>query len=250
MAESMEMLGEMKQCVPWSGEACKAAASELSAIPEFALLRSGERYQLLCDGDARGDGDRLQDVLERLGREVMVHVADHAADRIFVHAGVVAWQARALLLPGTSFSGKSTLVAALVRAGATYYSDEYAVLDACGRVHPYPRALQMREAGGIEQRSLSMGELKGKVGTVGVQASHIVFAEYESTGRWKPKPVSPGRAVLAMMEHTIAVQRTPARVMFTLAKVAESATAVRSERGDATLTASALLEMMSAERGS
>jgi hypothetical protein len=30
-------------------------------------------------------------------------------------------------------------VAELVRAGATYYSDEFAVLDSRGRVHPFPR---------------------------------------------------------------------------------------------------------------
>ena len=67
----------------------------------------------------------------------MVHVANYAPDRVFVHAGVVAWRGRALVLPGTSFAGKTTLVAELVRAGAIYYSDEYAVLDEQGRVHPY-----------------------------------------------------------------------------------------------------------------
>src|SRR5581483_1001800 len=43
---------------------------------------------------------------------------------VFVHAGVVAWRGRALVIPGPSNSGKSTLVAALVAAGAAYYSDE------------------------------------------------------------------------------------------------------------------------------
>ncbi len=45
-------------------------------------------------------------------------------------------------------AGKSTLVAELVRAGAEYYSDEYAVLDSAGGVHPYPRPLSVRQAGG------------------------------------------------------------------------------------------------------
>jgi hypothetical protein len=34
-----------------------------------------------------------------------------------------------------SYSGKTTLVSELIRAGATYYSDEYAVIDERGRVH-------------------------------------------------------------------------------------------------------------------
>jgi len=48
---------------------------------------------------------------------------------VFVHAGVVAWRGRAIVLPGYSRAGKSTLVAELLKLGATYYSDEYAVLD-------------------------------------------------------------------------------------------------------------------------
>ena len=64
-----------------------------------------------------------------------------------MHAGVVGWNGRALLLPGRTLSGKTTLVAELLRAGATYYSDELAVLDARGRVHPFPKPLAIREKG-------------------------------------------------------------------------------------------------------
>jgi hypothetical protein len=48
-------------------------------------------------------------------------------------------------------------------------------------------------------------------------------------------------AVLEMLRHTIPVQRTPARVMATLAKMMETATAVRSERGEASEAANSLL---------
>jgi serine kinase of HPr protein (carbohydrate metabolism regulator) len=74
---------------------------------------------------------------------VLTHVefdiAVRARSALFVHAGVVAWRGRAVLIPGASNAGKSTLVAELVRRGATYYSDEYAAIDAAGRVHPYAR---------------------------------------------------------------------------------------------------------------
>ena len=66
-----------------------------------------------------------------------MHLAERARNRIFIHAGVVGWQGRAIVIPGRSFSGKSTLVAALLQAGATYYSDEFAVLDGRGYVHPF-----------------------------------------------------------------------------------------------------------------
>src|ERR671929_229610 len=81
------------------------------------------------------------------------------------HAGVVGWQGRAILIPGRSFSGKSTLVAALVRAGATYYSDEFAVLDERGRVHPFPKKLSMRLEGSARPRFAPVEELGGRRGT-------------------------------------------------------------------------------------
>ena len=91
-------------------------------------------------------------VLDAFESHVQLTVAEYAPRRIFVHAGVVGWKDRAILIPGLSHSGKTTLVDQLIRAGATYYSDEYAVLDARGRVHPYPRALGMRLPGSDQQR--------------------------------------------------------------------------------------------------
>src|SRR5258708_16040074 len=78
----------------------------------------------------------FDDVLEAFESHVQLTVAEHAPRRIFVHAGVVGWKDRAILIPGLSQSGKTTLVDQLIRAGATYYSDEYAVLDERGRDHP------------------------------------------------------------------------------------------------------------------
>ena len=45
---------------------------------------------------------------EYLIGELELWVAEHAVDRVFVHAGVVAFEGRALLLPGRSLSGKTT----------------------------------------------------------------------------------------------------------------------------------------------
>jgi hypothetical protein len=175
----------------------------------------------------------------------MVHVANYAPDRVFLHAGAVGWRGRALVLPGTSFAGKSTLVAELVRAGATYYSDEYAVLDKWGRVHPYARELQMREVGGLDQSAVAVGLLGGMAGTSPLRVSHVVFTEYVDSGQWNPVGMSAGVAVLEMLRHAIPVQRTPARVMATLAATMETATAMRTERGEASEAVRWLLDAMS-----
>jgi hypothetical protein len=247
-AQSAEVLAMMEMCAPWSAEVCETPLIGSLAVTEFALDCRGDRYQLTRNGAVLAEVQELEVTLESLAREVMVHVADHAPERVFIHAGVVAWKGRALVMPGRSFAGKSTLVAELVRAGATYYSDEYAVIDERGEVHPYARALWIRERNGVKQRPLTLSELKGCAGTRAVPVSHVVFAEYVGAGKWKPETMLPGAAVLAMMEHAIAVQRAPARVMATLAKMMETAVALRSERGDAGETVRHLLNMISAER--
>ena len=76
----------------------------------------------------------LDDVLQILASDIRLFVAETSKTRVFIHAGVVGWRGRAIVLPGKTFSGKSTLVAGLVRAGARYYSDEL-----CGLRFTRPR---------------------------------------------------------------------------------------------------------------
>src|SRR5262249_36246454 len=107
--------------------------------------RSGKsRYAVYVNGALLMWSTTSEACLRTFEADVQLHVAEMAPERVFVHAGVVAYQGRGILLPGRSFAGKSTLVRELVQAGAQYYSDEYAVLDADGAVHPYPRPLSIR----------------------------------------------------------------------------------------------------------
>jgi hypothetical protein len=239
----------MLECVPLGTEFCDDAPGEAQ---RFSLVgaRGGFGYRLSADGEGLlTEGAEPEPMLDRLGRELMVQVAEHAPDRVFVHAGVVGWHGCAVVLPGASFAGKTTLVAELVRAGATYYSDEYAVLDEDGRVHPYARELRMRLDGEAEQRAVAVEELDGSAGTLPLAVSHVVFTEYAEGGEWAPEPVSAGMAVLEMLRHAIPVRRSPGRVMATLARMMEPATAVRSVRGEARETAAELLRAINDEVG-
>src|SRR5207249_290373 len=88
------------------------------------------------------------ELLQAFASDIERYIAEAARRKLFVHAGVVGWRGRAILIPNKTFTGKTTLVAEFVRAGATYYSDEFAVLDGQGRVHPFPRPLSLRANGG------------------------------------------------------------------------------------------------------
>jgi hypothetical protein len=97
-----------------------------------------------------------------------------------------------------------------------------------------------------EQTPVAIEELKGTVGAAPLPVSHVVFSEYLESAQWMPEPVSAGMAVLEMLRHTIPVQRTPARAMAALAKVMQTATAMRSARGEASEAAQSLLTAMRA----
>jgi hypothetical protein len=61
---------------------------------------------------------------------------------VLVHAGAVEWDGHAVLFPAPMESGKTTLVAGMVRAGARYLSDEAAAIaPETLLVHPFPKAL-------------------------------------------------------------------------------------------------------------
>ena len=238
-AASDALLGQMRERAPFGSKESHAPAS---VAPTFTLRPTGSepRYRLLADDRLLIEDQPLESSLLQLGAHLMVHVAESAPDYVFVHAGVVAWQDRALVLPGVSHAGKSTLVAELVRAGATYYSDEFALLDRDGRVHPFTRTLQMRRPGRLEQTPLPLAQINGRAGTGALAVSLVVFTEFAEGARWAPEALAPGHAVLELLPHTIPTQRTPARVLSTLAATLRPATAWRSKRGEAPETARAL----------
>jgi len=244
-AENAEMLDRMRRQAPFGSV---PSPPHHSGSRQFALRTAlpDATWQVVADDRLLIDAQPMAPALVQLGGHLMSHVAEFAPDRVFVHAGVVAWHDRALLLPGVSHAGKSTLVAELVRAGATYYSDEFALLDCQGRVHPFARDLRMRQPGQRNQTSVSLTQMNGRAGTDALTVSMVVFTEYAESARWAPEPMSRGRAVLETLLHTAPVQRTPARVLETVSAMMRHATAWRSLRGEAESVAGRLMAALAA----
>jgi hypothetical protein len=88
-------------------------------------------------------------------------------------------------------SGKSTLTEALVAAGATYLSDEFAVVTAEGTVAAYPRRVTTR-SGASTRRHLPPGAAGAEDPPVSVRLiADLTFSERG----WEVETVSAGRAV-------------------------------------------------------
>jgi hypothetical protein len=181
----------------------------------------------------------LQNVLAALEWEVSLFVAQRAHDRIFVHAGAVEWQGKAIVVPGRSFSGKSTLVAQLVRAGCAYLSDEYAILDSTGACHAFPRRLSLRVAGGVERRTAE--ELGGRTRCEPLPVGCVLVTRYQQHASWQPLRLSSGEAAMALLQNTVAARARSREVLSVLRAATVSADAFKGARGDAAELVCALL---------
>jgi hypothetical protein len=202
-------------------------------------------YNLLYGGLARlARTMDTEELFRTLENELQLFVAEWAQKRVFVHAGVVGWKGRAIVIPGRSMAGKSTLVAALVRAGASYYSDEYAVLDGHGYVHPFPRLLALRQPDGKRPQRVSAQELGGAAGTKPLPVGLVAVTKYLPGSAWKPRCLTPGAAVLELLDNSIPTLRQPELVWNTLNRLAPGTRHVKGMRGEARETAHALLAEM------
>lgn len=188
-------------------------------------------YRLRRDGRQLFTSMERQAFLERFHSIVSLDVAERSSRGTFVHSGVVGWSDFAILIPGRSFAGKSTLVAALIRAGASYYSDEFAVIDEQGRVHPYARPLQLREDG--RQTAYPVEKFGGKAATKPLPVKLVLVTRHKTGATWRPRQLSPGIGALKLLDNTVSARRSPAQALRTLKPVVEGAQILRSSRGEA-----------------
>ncbi len=202
----------------------------------FELNRSASGYlSLIRDGERLSTGRSRRKFFKLFDAVVRVTVAESAPDRVFVHAGVVGWHGKAILMPADSFQGKSTLVAELVRLGAEYYSDDFAVLDPKGRVHPFARPVSMRTDDGRYQAfELGLSDLGGRAGRSPIQVGLVLFTSYDPDQKsWRPRRVSKGRALIDLLQFSLPLRRRPEMSLRVLGEVVKSSVVVSGTRGDA-----------------
>jgi hypothetical protein len=170
----------------------------------------------------------LGPALVELRKKVHLRIAEHAQDRVFVHAGVAAWNGRAIICPGRSYAGKSTLIWSMLNSGAIYYSDEYAVFDNNGHIHPFPLPISLRVPEGHGRTVVA-----DRIGTKPLSTSLILFAQYRKNRSWEPCVLTPGQTTLGLMKNSLSMRRNPAPVLRTLKSVAMVTRGYAGERDEA-----------------
>ena len=214
--------------------------------PDLAIriFHAMGRYRLSVNGRpvaaAREASGLLIEILRVIDDAVLPRLTRTRA----VHAGCVAWNGKALLIPGITFSGKSSLVAELLRRGATYFSDEYAMIDTEGRVHPYPRPLLMR-TGKLRQAPLLAAQYNAVVGVEPLEVGWILALEYHRDASWQIQPISQSEAVLLLLRNTPHALTAAPELTSSFQAAVSGARCYMGQRGEAVECVEKILELIS-----
>ena len=221
----------LKALPPWFLPGSKAGLT----TPKFALTQEpdGGHFTVHCPAGSTATPDR-DSAVRRLSGEIELYVAEHAVERVFVHAAAVRLHDQIVCFPGRTMTGKSTLSVALCRAGAEYLSDEYLVVDAAGLAYAYPRTPQLRA--GTPYTPASAFGPDEPVGPVDL----VVAVSYDSSRRWDVRAVSGAEVVLTLLSNAIAARSRPEECMDAFAQIATVCRGFTGTRGDAQMAAAEL----------
>ncbi len=222
-SDSPELLDAVAEvvCIPgWVRQAWQPGDIELR------VEHCQEELTLLQQGQEVGRARTLAELQSCLELHTHHQLAARAPDDVYVHAGVVGLGGRALVVPGRSHAGKSTLIMALVQAGATYYSDEFAVIRPDGSLGAFARPVQLRYP---ETRRVVLTRVQPPV----LPFIQVARIGYDEQAGWAVEALSAGGAVMALLDNTVAARRLGARATAALVRALWPGTHWQGTRGSA-----------------
>jgi hypothetical protein len=133
---------------------------------EYAVEPEGIGVTLRFDREIVHEASNLDEAIAMLMWHVNREAAASRPDLLMVHSAAAVWEGQAILLPAREESGKTTLVAGLVRAGMGYLTDEAAALDLdADVVHSYPKPLTIEAGSWTALADLEPGTDAGRMPT-------------------------------------------------------------------------------------
>jgi hypothetical protein len=197
--------------------------------------------RLSADGTVGGNSpgvDPMQNALAEITRHAVMN-----SPLLCIHAGVVAAPDGVIAIPGTSGHGKTTLVAALVREGFGYLSDEVLALDRdTAMVSAFPRPLALdAQAWAVldldasqtpESERLVDPRALGGLGRTPLSVTDIVVST-RRPGSSTITPAEPGVAMTALLGNAFNHYVDGSSSFAIAAKVARTVRAWRASYGEA-----------------
>jgi hypothetical protein len=242
-----ETLGVVRRyLLPWLP---RVPAPRQDVDLRFMLTRNSaaggfpEKFQVRLNDRVIAESEALPYLFTLLQQAVDECMIGNLHRETAVHAGVVAYHGKAIVLSGPSGAGKSRLVQELLRQGAEYCSDEYAILDALGNVRPYPRALMIRKDG-EEQHPVLASDFGAKVRTEPAPVALILFLRYQPDAPGLDMaPLDRSEALIRLLQNTPQVLAEKPDVIEPLTAAVSRAVSFAGVRCDAAETAAEILRL-------
>jgi hypothetical protein len=146
-SECRGVLGRLSTLYP-AGRRLPERGGSTSSFDVVRSSRANGDWDVMQDGQLLGSFRHSTEGIARLEYQISRSAALAVGDRVLVHAAVASWGRDAIVFPGASGLGKSTLVAALSLSGFRYASDELAIVDTqSGLVTPFPKPICLKDGG-------------------------------------------------------------------------------------------------------
>ena len=211
----------------------------------FEIYRDDEgKLYFINQGEPSMRTERKITFRRMLNAMIRLYVAEKARGWVFIHAGVVGWRGRAIILPAMSHNGKTTLVSELIRLGAIYYSDEYAVIDPTGMIHPFERDLSIRPPGSEVPIQVPPSEFGAEIGMDPIPAGMVVLTRFEPGADFRPERVSIGIGIMEAIPDVIPIRLNTDFSLKVLNTALRRAIIVKSLRGEAQIAARSILTLL------
>jgi len=236
--------GVLAELPAWLPPECEVLPQAVAGAVAYRICGDDAgQYRLHCDGiDISTLADEVM-LLSRLRQEVDNTVARRSRRWLFVHAAVVGWRGRAIVIPGRSYSGKTSLAAALVRRGAVYCSDEFALLDETGAVHAYRRAPGFREP---QPPGQGLRLLRDDLPLRPLPVALVLSTTYQAGLNWRPTVLQGTRAVLPLIDNAVLAREAAESLLERVARMAPGLVTLQGPRGDAAEVAARTLDLVDA----
>jgi hypothetical protein len=237
--DAREMLD--RYLLPWLP---RAAPDEGPGNEVFRVTCVGEGFELHGAEGRLASCSTMEGMVPLLQGFIDASVVRRLTGTAAVHAGAVAFDGAAVLFPGVSRSGKSTLVAELLARGLTYFSDEYALIDSEGLVHPYPRALMLREGRPDARPVLA----EGAQGREAAPVALILALEFAPGASWDVRRVPQSEMLVTLLKNTPHTLEETKNLVPRLLRASAGAACYAGVRGEAADTVGHILELLAGSR--